>query len=450
MKKFIRLFSLITVIAVIFSLFAGCGSSTKTTTSDDTKTVDQEKKEPIKLTMRTNYNEQGNTRGDIFKAALDKYLDANKNIQVEYEAVDPDTNKLKSNVEVAGGTTPDIFVVTTRSIAEQYVKSGILADLTPYLEKDTAWRDTFISGALFKTLDKNYIIPNEGFAELVWYNKDIFAKYNIKVPETWSDFTAAIKILKDNNIVPIALGDKSSWVAGFFVQMIMDKVAGTDTLNKAIKGEIKFNNPDYVKAVQLYIDLIDAKAFNKDAAIAEEAQGDAMFYTEKAAMECTGTWAIGKWVGKDANPGFNAKVGAFILPSIDGGKGDPKAYFGGFNSGYAISANLKDTKLDAAVELLKFVTGPEYFEPMVTKNGSISPINLPGLDKTQTQKPLIEAQAVLAGSSGSIGVYDGVMPQAVATAWFTSMQKWLSGSKDIAGGLDDIDKAVEKQLKASK
>jgi raffinose/stachyose/melibiose transport system substrate-binding protein len=442
MKRSIRFMGSMLSAILIVSALSACGSNGAGQASnvDKAKTTD----EKIKLTFRTHFNEQGNTRGEIFKSTLDQYLATHPNVEVDYEAIDANSAKVKTNVEVAGGTTPDIFTVSTDAAIDQYAKTGKLADLSSYVDKDSAWKDSFVSGALYKTGDKYIKIPFEGFAELIWYNKEIFAKNNIKVPETYNEFTDAINKLKAANIVPIAMGDKQPWVAPFFFQMIMDQVAGTDTLLKAAKGEVKFNNPDYVKATETFNGLVESGAFNKGAATTEEAEGDAMFYTEKAAMEITGSWAIGKWMGKDANPGFADKVGAFTLPKMDGGKGADNAYFGGFNGGFVISSSLSGKKLDAAVDLLKYVSGPAYHEQMVVKNGAISPVKLTTIDATKIQKPLLAAQEVMTKAKSVIPVYDSILSQSVANAWTTGVQNLLVGHKDAAAFWDSVDKAYQR------
>ena len=45
----------------------------------------------------------------------------------------------------------------------------------------------------------------------VYYNVDIFKKYNIAIPTTWEEFLAACKKLKDAGVTPIANSLKDQW-----------------------------------------------------------------------------------------------------------------------------------------------------------------------------------------------------------------------------------------------
>jgi len=446
-----KLLSLLLAVMMLVTLLSACGNDMSSTagSNDQTSSSGNDNEPKITLTMRTSYNEQGNSRGDIFEEVLNEYLSNHQNITVDYEAIDSESHYAKLNVEIAGGTTPDIFIVRTASLAEQYAKSGRLADITKYYQEDNNWRDSFIPGAIREMEGKNYLVSNECFAELIFYNKEIFAACDLKVPTSWDEFVNAVKVLKDNGYIPMSLGGKQTWVPGFFFQMIMDNVAGFETLEKSLSGDMKFNNPDYQKATQMYIDLIEMGIFNEGAAITEEAEGDAMFYQEKAAMQCTGTWAIGKWLGEDANEGFANKVGAFVLPKPDDGKGGPYFFGGSSNSSFAISSSVEGAHLDAAVDLLKYVTGPVYMERITLELGQLSTVHLPNLDASKIQPPLLEAQMALSSVESSVDVYDGVMPQSVVGAWTTAIQRWLSGDKDIEAGLNEIDIAVEKDMQAS-
>lgn len=96
-----------------------------------------------------------------------------------------------------------------------------------------------------------------------------------------------------------------------------------------------------------------------------------------------------------------------------------------------------------------YVMGPAYMEPYMLELGQLPPIVLTDVDTENLQKPLLEAQIAMNSVDSMVDVYDGIMPQSVAGAWTTSIQKWLSGDTDIAAGLDAIDLAVEKQLQAT-
>ena len=84
---------------------------------------------------------------------------------------------------------------------------GAMTDLTPYLDKDTAWRDDYFSDVP-EPVSSLYRVPADpkgtcfgltpdGNAEVCFYRADIFEKKGLKVPETWPEAIAAAKELHD-------------------------------------------------------------------------------------------------------------------------------------------------------------------------------------------------------------------------------------------------------------
>ncbi len=74
---------------------------------------------------------------------------------------------------------------------------GAMTDLTPYLDKDPAWRDDYFSDVP-EPVSSLYRVPAEpkgicygltpdGNAEVCFYRADIFEKKGLKVPETWPE-----------------------------------------------------------------------------------------------------------------------------------------------------------------------------------------------------------------------------------------------------------------------
>ena len=60
--------------------------------------------------------------------------------------------------------------------------------------------------ALCKDGDKIYGIPSYGWFSGVWYNKDIFEKYNITAPTTFDELVAVCDTLAENGVQPMGFG----------------------------------------------------------------------------------------------------------------------------------------------------------------------------------------------------------------------------------------------------
>src|SRR3981081_1973352 len=97
---------------------------------------------------------------------------------------------------------PDVFFGWGGGILKSYVDAGDVYDLTADLNADPAWKNKFFPSVMSNAAfgGKSYGVPSAGMQTvLFFYNKEIFNKYKLSVPASWSDFLNVIKVLKNNN-----------------------------------------------------------------------------------------------------------------------------------------------------------------------------------------------------------------------------------------------------------
>ena len=130
----------------------------------------------------------------------------------------------------------------------------------------------------------------------VYYNKDLFEKAGVKeFPETWTEFLDAIKKLKASGVIPIAMGTQTTYMAGHLHDQIFYKWLGTDAAKKLGSRDMKWTDPEVVETLQFVQDLIDAGAFDKNAAGMTDNIAMTQFQQGEAAMVITGPWNIGSF-----------------------------------------------------------------------------------------------------------------------------------------------------------
>jgi raffinose/stachyose/melibiose transport system substrate-binding protein len=107
---------------------------------------------------------------------------------------------------------PDIFWANTEDLWP-HVNKGWSLDFTeymnqpnPYVAGNKAWKDQFEEISIISQTGpdgKLYGVNMDGAGVMIVYNKDAFKKAAIdKEPETWGDFMAAFKKLKDAGFIP--------------------------------------------------------------------------------------------------------------------------------------------------------------------------------------------------------------------------------------------------------
>ena len=109
------------------------------------------------------------------------------------------------------------------------------------LDAHSDWKDKFLPGAFdpYEFEDGQIYSAPLGMSatSILYYNKALFDKHNVKVPTTWEEMMAAVKTFNDNGITPIALGNKAPWVAqSTIIGSIADRVTGTEWFKKAATG----------------------------------------------------------------------------------------------------------------------------------------------------------------------------------------------------------------------
>lgn len=94
-------------------------------------------------------------------------------------------------------------IIQANTVA-QYYGTGKLVDFTPYLNsknpynENMVWKTTLREDA-YRTDDKTQEIYNlsmEGNALVAFYNKKIFAQYDVEVPSDWNSLISALDTLK--------------------------------------------------------------------------------------------------------------------------------------------------------------------------------------------------------------------------------------------------------------
>jgi raffinose/stachyose/melibiose transport system substrate-binding protein len=185
----------------------------------------------------------------------------------------------------------------------------------------------------------------------IYYNKDLFAQYNVEVPTTWSGLVAACETFSDAGVPCMTAGGKDGWpifvgAYGLIGAIYPDQEALVEGL---WTGSIKWND---AKSLEMWQKMkVYAQDMMEDGA--SGIAGDAApgrFASGAVAMFPGGTWYAAAI--ESAEPGFD--WGYIPFPASDNPE-DNKYLFGKYDQGWAIAANTENK--DAALKYLA-----EFFE----------------------------------------------------------------------------------------
>ncbi|MCR8630913.1 extracellular solute-binding protein [Paenibacillus radicis (ex Xue et al. 2023)] len=366
-------------------LLAACGGGAPATTSagkTDTPTNNDKKpaetkaadasKAGEKKTLEFWYIDPGD-KEKVYLEAVERFKKKHPNVEVKALQTPNDTYKQKFAVAMSGGNPPDVFHSWGGGWLKEFVTQGNVLDITGKIDANS-YVKTVLDNATFN--GKNYGVPLGLSVTMVWYNKDIFAKYGIKQPATWEEFMTVIDTLKQNKLIPFTLANQPKWPGAYYFMYLADRVAGPELFKSALGRTGKtFDDDGYVQAGKLIQDLVKRDAFNKgfNGIPWDAGQGRQILYTEQAAMLVMSNSIVNN-VRTEA-PTFEKKLDFFPFPTVPGGKGDPSDIGGASAPVWSVSAKTKNP--DLAIELIKELSSQETAQNYSDRTGS--PVGVKGV-----------------------------------------------------------------------
>lgn len=353
-----------------------------------------------------------------------EYEKENPGVKIEQEILSNEQYKEKLKVLSASNELPDVGMTWAAGFLDPYVKGNKFAPLDDILEGGL--KDSFIAGTTeaYAVDGKTYGLPLELNIAPVYYNKKIFEKYNLEVPETYEDFKNIVKTLADNGVTPITLGNKDRWTGSLWYMYLADRLGGPETLTNAINRSGTFEDPALVKAAEEIQNLVGMDAFVKgfNGLSNDEAKGP--FMNEQAAMYLMGSWELPNYTtNEDVPQEFRDSVGFFKFPAVEGGKGDIYSFVGGPGVGLFVSED-SEVKEEAKKFVEFFVQ--KWGERSVTDAGVI-PATKVDTASVELPKMYIDVLDELSNASNITLYADVQMSASVAEEHLNMIQALFGG-----------------------
>jgi glucose/mannose transport system substrate-binding protein len=134
-------------------------------------------------------------------------------------------------------------------------------------------------------------------ANVMWYNKKLFADNKLEPPATWDDFFKVAKVFKSKKIIPLAIGTKEGWESGHTFETVLISVLGADAYKGLWTGATKWSDPVVTKALETYKQIL--QNVNSDYSALVWSDAAQMLIDNKAAMHIMGDWTDGWFTSKN-------------------------------------------------------------------------------------------------------------------------------------------------------
>ncbi|MNH93710.1 Bacterial extracellular solute-binding protein [compost metagenome] len=344
----IRLTALLVVILVVTMLFSACSSTKETLQYEG----DRQMKATLKVMTNTSERPFKENYGDLFQA---KY----PNIEIKL------INYTQNNYEeVIEKENPDVFELSLKNF-KQLLEEDRLYDLNTLMTND----DFDLEGIhpeivnYVRQLGRGKLYGLTPFFEsrAIYYNKDLFDKYQIPYPNDGMTWEEVIQLAKrfptDNGISGLYIQDFNTFV---------NEIALSENLKPVNEKEKKLalNTESYRKIFEMIMDAYESKAVVMP--FLEPINVYDPFIMGESAMTVDYYYYINNkinWAKEEKGNHLNWELAA---APVDESNREVSSFF--VASGF-LSVNAESENKQAAWEFVKFINSKEYAKAKSRTNG---------------------------------------------------------------------------------
>ncbi len=360
MKKMIKLLSLVMVLVMALSMFTGC----ITVENDDVG----ENADPMDLTIGipVTPKDEAWSQWETVLGTIVKDFKMFYNINVKFTKVPTEGKELKQFMKKVDSGKIACFFADGRQdfVAEMVANKSLLLVETLRKNYDSLLAKT--SAGIFTLAEekesiKNYMYPIYGTYQGLYYNRTLFKEYELENPNSWDNILAAITVLKEKGVTPIAAGFADEGLEYMVDEMVLSEGGVAEHSYQPTFGVVS----SWERAVDDIKTLENLGAFTADCYNVNFETAVQDFLDGKAAMIVAPSDAFGGNL-----PADDVKVIGF--PKTPTGKREEGAFIGRINHGFYVSTeffNGGDRECDAIYELLytDYFGGADFYEIFKTE-----------------------------------------------------------------------------------
>lgn len=310
-----------------------------------------------------------------FNALVTAFRQSHPDINVVVNTVDHESYKVQIRTWLPNNA-PDIATWFAGNRAAYFVDKGLIEPI------DDVWGQVAAqfspaTAAAVSFSGHVYLLPVSYYNWGFFYRRDLFERAGIKVPPaTWAELVTTVSRLRSVGLVPITIGTKGGWPAAAWFDFLNLRTQGAPAYLKLLRGESSYLDPQVIKAMDYWRQLIDLKAFPQNAPAMTWQEATALLWQGKAAM-----YLMGSFLASEIPAAVADKIGFFPFPTIDANV--PTAELAPVDV-YFVPAKAKHK--EAAKRFLAFAATPMAQRLVNIENHQLPPnldAAMPGADQFQ-------------------------------------------------------------------
>ncbi|MCW2780334.1 MAG: extracellular solute-binding protein [Marmoricola sp.] len=343
---------------------AACGSSSS---SGDSGSGSSPSGQSLKGVSFTILGQWTGGEQDAFQAVIDAF-DKKTGAKGTYTPAAGGDEAGVLGTKVAGGTPPDIAVLSLPGAIAQYASANKIQPASAAVQSAVSANFATEWGTLASAGGKLYGVPVDASDKsTVWYNAKAFTNAGITPPATWDDLIKAGKTLSASGVqVPISVGGGDGWTLTDWFENVYLRTAGVDLYDKLTKHQIPWTDPSVATALTTLKQIWgDPELIGSPAAAVKvpfTSSVDNVFKKTPTSAIVYEASFVATTITSDKNPakvGTDAKV--FPFPSINGSAPVSEAA-----GDFAVAF----TPNKAAQPFLAYLASPEAAKILVSTSGS--------------------------------------------------------------------------------
>ncbi|MEU5644084.1 ABC transporter substrate-binding protein [Streptomyces milbemycinicus] len=383
------------------------------------------------------YEAPNGAMGAAWKQAIEEFKKSHPGVTVKFEEKGFEQIQKTASMVLNSNDAPDVLEYNKgNATAGLAAKQGLLTDLTPEVTK-RGWDKPLSAGVQTTSRydtqgvmgsGKWYGVPNYAEYTMVFYNKDLFDKYKVKVPSTFEEFTTALDTFTSKGVTPLANAGAEYPAHQYVYQLALSRAdrAWVDSY-ELYKGKPDFHDAAWTYGAETFADWVKKGYIAKSSSGAKAEDAGTAFISGKYPMFFSGSWWFGRFKSE-----MKDQWGTFLWPGS-------KLTLGSGGNLWVVPKGAKNKKL--AYEFID-ITMKKGIQNVLGNKGGV-PVAADSSAITDPQsKSLIENFDKLAKDDG-LAFYPDWPVAGFYDTLVSETQKLITDSTDPDDYLDALEKAYD-------
>ncbi|MET8979212.1 extracellular solute-binding protein [Streptomyces sp. NPDC004539] len=251
------------------------------------------------------YEAPNSAMGAAWTEAIKEFEVQHPGVKVKFEEKSFEQIQKTAPMVLNSSDAPDLMEYNKgNATAGLLSKQGLLTDLTDEVTK-RGW-DKLLSPGVRTTSQYStngvmgsgswYGVPNYAEYTMVYLNKDLFEKYAVQVPTTFSQLTSALQKFKEAGVTPLANSGAEYLAHQYLYQLALSKAdrSWVDAY-ELYKGKPDFHDAAWTYGAETFADWVEKGYIAKSSSGATAEQAGVSFLQGKAPILFSGSWWYGRF-----------------------------------------------------------------------------------------------------------------------------------------------------------